>query len=103
MIKQITLWLADTFSAILGFIFTLVGDTFILFLKLILLSISGLVMLIPAPCCINTSGGLTGLLNLLPVVARYFLGMLNLHQFMILIACGFTFRIARKIVTLGQW
>lgn len=106
MIAEFTAWLAAIFTAILGYLFTLIGDTFILFLKLVLFSISGLIMLIPAPCCVGGAGGganVGSILSQFPTYLGYFFGMINISQFLTIVACGFVFRLARKICTLGQW
>ena len=89
------------FKAILQAIFDFFRDIGILVLELFLEGLSLLITSIPVPEFL--SNGLGSYLNNVDPAILYFLGKSGLTESFALLAAGLTFRLLRKLFTLGQW
>lgn len=102
MLKEFTAWFIDLVIKFLKSIGGVFYDVGVSVLEGILNALSGLITAIPAPSFL-ASASLGSLLSGLPDYVRYFVGMLRLTDALAILLAGFTFRMLRKIVTLGQW
>lgn len=104
-------WLSDKIDAALTWLGQLVHNIFIAIIDLltdiaikitdlVLTAIASLISSIPAPS-FTTSG--QSLFDALPAGVTYFLGRSGLAEGLAVLAAGLTFRLLRKLFTLGQW
>lgn len=78
------------------------GDFFIGTMKLFLTAVSAIVNAIPVPSFL-ANGTLGDYLNGIDPAVLYFLSQSGMAAGMTLIGAGVTFRLTRKLFTLGQW
>lgn len=91
-------WISAVFGALKDFLL----DLPLIILKSILEAVAGLIEAIPAPDFLTTFS-IGSLLSNLPSGILYFLNESGLNDGMLILAAGFTFRMARKALTLFQW
>lgn len=105
-------WLFDWLQNFVGWIFQTVKDAFTALIDLahdavlgiadaILDAIAAVIVAIPVPEFMQ--GGLGGMFSSLDPGVLYFVGALRIPEGLALIGAGVTFRLARKLLTLGQW
>ena len=102
-LAKITEWIINLVKAVLKFIPDLIGDIFVKILDWILLPIGDLIASIPAPSFMSAGGGLSALLNGFPPFAQYMIYRCNIGEALVVIGAGVSFRLLRKLFTLGQW
>lgn len=103
-LQKITDWFLELAKAVLDVLYQLISDTVLLLLDIILVALSGLLALIPAPCCVaaNSIGNVLSSMSL-PPFAYYVVSNINFQAAFAVLLCGFLFLLARKGLTLFQW
>ena len=101
-LDKISNFFVDLVKDALDALFTLLMDFMLWCLEAVLEAIKVLLYLIPEPCCVSVNWIGNALANL-PPYALYVISMLPIEQAFVLIACGVSFYMLRKLVTLGQW
>jgi hypothetical protein len=102
MLQDFTNWLwTKVLAPFFGWVWDFVVDAAINVLDLVLIAVTSLLSLIPVPAFLGN--GLGGLFIGLPPWVGYMLGALGLAQGLAMLGAAVVFRLARKIVTLGQW
>lgn len=79
-----------------------VVDAILWVTELVLQGIAFLLVAIPTPCCVAVKT-LGQILQPLPLFAKYAIGQMDFGPALVVLSCGFTFYMARKLVTLFQW
>ena len=102
MMARFTAWLWDLMIRLLAAIWDVLTDVMIGLVDALLSVLGMMISAIPAPDFL-THYALSSLLNRLPEDVLYFVSHLRITEAFTLIASGFAFRMARKILTLGQW
>lgn len=102
MITKITQWLYDLVVKIFAAIWDFFSDIAIAVFKGLLTALASIITAIPAPQFL-ASHSLTSLIGGMGSDVLYFVGAFHLPECFAILAAGFTFRMLRKIVTLGQW
>lgn len=102
MLAKFTSWLFGLFKAVLTALLDVLKDAFVAIAQVVLTAFSDVVSAIPAPSFLSQYS-LSSLISQLPSDVLFFAGQLKLGQAFVILAAGFTFRMARKILTLGQW
>lgn len=100
-LDDITGWFRRQFEAIWDAILQLVGDAILLVVDTVLGLFAALVEAIPVPGFLQS--GLGGMFAQIDPGVLYFVGVLKVPEGLALIAAGVTFRLLRKLFTLGQW
>lgn len=90
-------WLNAAWSGALQFF----QDLPIVVLDSFLSAVSTVVGVLPAPTF--AAGGLQSLFNALDPAVIYFLSRSGMTEGLAILAAGLTFRLLRKLITLGQW
>ena len=90
-------WIKNFFTSITDFLL----DLPIKILDLFLDAISSLINSIPVPDFL--SNGLNGLFTSIDPSVLYFLDKSSLPEAFLILSAGLTFRLTRKLFTLGQW
>jgi hypothetical protein len=93
--------LIEWFKAILQAIFDYFSDLFILVLDGFLGAVSSLIASVPVPDFL--SNGLGSYLNGIDSGVLYFLSQSGITPAFAILGAGVTFRLLRKLFTLGQW
>lgn len=94
-------WFAETATNIWNAIVQFFTDLGVIILDGFLGAIASLIETIPVPAFID--GGMSAYLLAIDPGLLYFIGRSGLPQAFALLGAGLTFRLTRKIVTLGRW
>lgn len=100
--KAFTQWLIDLVIRFFTALWDFFSDGVINLLDLTINGLGTLVSAIPAPAFL-TQYSIGTLINQMPDYVLYFVGHFQIGTAMTILAAGFTFRMARKALTLGQW
>lgn len=95
--QKFVIWLGEVFQSLLDFI----KDVFLIVFELFLDGVVFVFNAITPPDFLST--GLSGLFNVLHPDILYFLAMSGLDQGLAIYGTGVSFRLIRKLFTLGQW
>lgn len=101
-LSSISQFFVDLVKSFFGALFDFLHDIAITTLDLLLSGVVSVLSLIPAPSFLANSNINTFLGNL-PAFALWGIGQLNLPAAFGILLSGFLFRMARKLLTLGQW
>lgn len=102
-LSKITTWVVDLVKAIFSTIAELIGDLVVKIVDWVLGPIGDMIVSIPTPSFMSSGGGFGGLLSGLPSFAQYIVGQCNIGPALAVIGAGVSFRLLRKLFTLGQW
>ena len=100
--QKLTDWFKDLVVSIFEAVKDFFHDLFIWLVKLVLDAISALISSIPVPDFLNTVS-ISSLINQLPSFALYVASQMSLPQAFLILLSGVSFRLLRKLFTLGQW
>ncbi|MGE5470584.1 MAG: DUF2523 domain-containing protein [Bacteroidota bacterium] len=101
MISDIAKYLLELFKAIFSALWDFLTDIFVSLVTLLLTALQTLLSTLVPPDFVQ--GGLQNILNAIPGSVWFFAGHFQLGPALALIGSAFTFRLARKAVTLFQW
>lgn len=99
---DLTNWLKDAFTKILKDIFEFFTDLMLEFLDMCLDLVVEIFNAIPVPSFINEHS-LAEYVTQLPDSVLFFIGIFRLDEALGFISVALTFRMIRKLVTLGMW
>jgi hypothetical protein len=102
-LQTLSTWLIKLVKSIFTTIADLIGDLLVKVLDWILIPVGDLIAAIPAPSFLEQGGGLGGLLSGLPAFAQFIVGQCQIGPALAVIGAGVSFRLLRKLFTLGQW
>lgn len=94
-------WLGDLFASLVTALFQMLSDLAVAVLELFLNGVLAVVGALPVPTFLT--GGLQNFMNGIDPAVLYFLSQSGFTTAMGLVGAGFTFRMLRKLFTLGQW
>ncbi len=95
--EDFTTWLGEVFQSLFDFI----KDVFLIVFELLLDGVVFVFNAITPPDFLAT--GMAGLFNVLHPDILYFLSMSGIDQGLAIFGAGVSFRLIRKLFTLGQW
>lgn len=101
MIASFTKWLADLFRDVFKALWDFVTDVLVMIVDTIMTAIVFVVGLIPIPE--SLSGGMAQLWSNLDPALLYLAHQIGIPAALAILGTGWTFRLARKLATLGQW
>jgi hypothetical protein len=101
-LQKLTDWFQDLLKKIFDAVLDFFHDIFIWCVELVLGAISSLVSSIPVPDFL-TNNSMGDLINQLPSFALYVASAMAIPQAFLIILSGVSFRLLRKLLTLGQW
>lgn len=101
MLAEFTAWLLSLVKAVFTAGWDWLTDAFIWLFKGLLDAFASLVAMVPVPSFM--SQGLATLWGQMPAGVIWILSSVGVPAALAIIGAGFTFRLVRKLVTLGQW
>jgi len=102
MLNEFTTWLAGLVKSFLSSLWQLISDAFVNVCSYVFDAIASAIASIPVPSFL-TQYSLSALIAQMPSDVLYFAAQLKLGTAFAILGAGFTFRMLRKIFTLGQW
>lgn len=99
---KLTDWILDTLTKTFDAFKDFLYDIFMWCVHLVFDAISSLISSIPVPDFLN-SVSISSLINQLPSFALYVVSAMSIPQAFLILLSGVSFRLLRKLFTLGQW
>jgi len=90
-------------KTIFGLIKDVVSDALVWILDPIFGWLGDRIASIPAPSFFNSGVSVSSLLSGFPPFAQFVIGQMGLPEAFLIVGAGVTFRLVRKLFTLGQW